>query len=237
MGLDNGRPDLDSLLGGLQGVPSLQYLPHLPEDAAAASAHQQPETMPPQQQPALFVPADLSGSGPALPLPPALELPLPSSSLGTSEEGMAWDDSGPQEPQPQPQSRPQRPQRRQQQQQQQQHAARAGRATGHRGRPPPPAKQPHSQVEKQRRDRINSLIDELRELVPPQSSESAAATSALDGAASDGRRPKHTVLMDTIRLIKDLQLQLAETHAGPEGGGARGGSNSGWVSGHQNLWL
>ena len=212
MGLDNGQPDLDSLLGGLQGSAGLQFLPHPPSDAAGISTGQQAE------QPALFVPADLSGSGPAVLLPPSLDPQLPSASLGTSEEGMNWDDTGPalqqqeaQQQQPSPQQRPQR-------RQQQQHAARR--------RPAPPAKQPHSQVEKQRRDRINSLIDELRELVPPQGSE-AAATSPQDGAASEGRRPKHVVLADTIRLIKDLQLQLAEGHGVLDGAGGSGISR--WV--------
>ncbi|KAK9792974.1 hypothetical protein WJX73_004661 [Symbiochloris irregularis] len=57
----------------------------------------------------------------------------------------------------------------------------------------------HSTVEKQRRDRINALIDELRDMVPPQSANSAAQ----DG--TDSKRPKHVVLSDTIQLIRDLQ--------------------------------
>ncbi|KAA6418810.1 MAG: hypothetical protein FRX49_11167 [Trebouxia sp. A1-2] len=57
----------------------------------------------------------------------------------------------------------------------------------------------HSTVEKQRRDRINSLIDELRDLVPP----SAANNSQQEGL--DNKRPKHVVLSDTIALVKDLQ--------------------------------
>eukprot|EP00887_Chlorella_sp_A99_P001050 scaffold14.g1050.t1 len=60
----------------------------------------------------------------------------------------------------------------------------------------------HSIVEKQRRDRINSLIDELRELVPPQHHEGPHDMH-------DGRRAKHVVLSDAIFLIKDLQQQLA----------------------------
>ncbi|GLI71514.1 hypothetical protein VaNZ11_016738 [Volvox africanus] len=65
----------------------------------------------------------------------------------------------------------------------------------------------HSTVEKQRRDRINSLIDELRELVPPQ-------TRSNNGAAGEGleaRRPKHVVLADTIQLLKHLQQKLQVT--------------------------
>ena len=48
---------------------------------------------------------------------------------------------------------------------------------------------------------------QLRELVPPQAGEPAEALQ--DGPGGDSRRPKHTVLSDTIRLIKDMQLQLA----------------------------
>lgn len=58
----------------------------------------------------------------------------------------------------------------------------------------------HSTVEKQRRDRINSLIDELRDLVPPSS---PANSSQQDGL--DNKRPKHVVLSDTIALVKELQ--------------------------------
>jgi len=54
----------------------------------------------------------------------------------------------------------------------------------------------HSLVEKQRRDRINSLIDELRELVPPQ--------EVQPGEPMDVKRPKHIVLSDTISLLRRL---------------------------------
>ncbi|KAJ9521164.1 hypothetical protein QJQ45_022886, partial [Haematococcus lacustris] len=69
----------------------------------------------------------------------------------------------------------------------------------------------HSTVEKQRRDRINSLIDELRELVPPQKgSQTAPSTAGLNAkdaaAAAEARRPKHVVLADTIALLKQLHL-------------------------------
>ncbi|KAG2496838.1 hypothetical protein HYH03_005243 [Edaphochlamys debaryana] len=73
--------------------------------------------------------------------------------------------------------------------------------------PPPPEPKgqiSHSTVEKQRRDRINSLIDELRELVPPQQRSN-------NGAGAEGleaRRPKHVVLADTISLLKHLQQKL-----------------------------
>ncbi|KAL4517243.1 hypothetical protein Ndes2437B_g06847 [Nannochloris sp. 'desiccata'] len=74
----------------------------------------------------------------------------------------------------------------------------------------------HSTVEKQRRDRINSLIDELRELVPPQPTDKEAEQR--NGAvplnnppsySEPSRRPKHAVLSDTIALVRDLRSQLA----------------------------
>lgn len=73
----------------------------------------------------------------------------------------------------------------------------------------------HSTVEKQRRDRINSLIDELRELVPPQLADKEAEqrngavppSNSLSPSES-GRRPKHAVLSDTIVLVRDLRSQL-----------------------------
>lgn len=55
----------------------------------------------------------------------------------------------------------------------------------------------HSVVEKQRRDRINNLIDELREIVPPQES-----------SPTDTKRPKHVVLADTIALVRDMQVKV-----------------------------
>jgi Helix-loop-helix DNA-binding domain len=76
----------------------------------------------------------------------------------------------------------------------------------------------HSTVEKQRRDRINSLIDELRELVPPQqqsdreaeqSNGVAAIQSSGPSSSESFRRPKHAVLADTIALVRDLRNQLA----------------------------
>ncbi|KAK9833672.1 hypothetical protein WJX74_002354 [Apatococcus lobatus] len=59
----------------------------------------------------------------------------------------------------------------------------------------------HSTVEKQRRDRINSLIDELRDLVPPQS------PVALSADKDESKRPKHVVLSDTIALVKELRVK------------------------------
>jgi hypothetical protein len=60
----------------------------------------------------------------------------------------------------------------------------------------------HSTIEKQRRDRINSLIDQLRDLVPSQ-----GALRGPDG--SEMKRPKHVVLSDTIRLLKRMQEQVS----------------------------
>lgn len=63
----------------------------------------------------------------------------------------------------------------------------------------------HSTVEKQRRDRINSLIDELRELVPPQQPRNGQAAGS---EGLEARRPKHVVLADTITLLRQLQQKL-----------------------------
>jgi hypothetical protein len=60
--------------------------------------------------------------------------------------------------------------------------------------------------------------------VPPQSGDlvSAAGQDAL-AMAGDARRPKHVVLSDAIRLIKDLQLQLAEMQLSPHSDSGRCG--------------
>eukprot|EP00878_Enallax_costatus_P012540 GHUV01013098.1.p1 GENE.GHUV01013098.1~~GHUV01013098.1.p1 ORF type:complete len:481 (+),score=152.21 GHUV01013098.1:1302-2744(+) len=59
----------------------------------------------------------------------------------------------------------------------------------------------HSTVEKQRRDRLNSLIDELSDIVPP-------ADPKYGNDSSSVRRPKHVVLSDTINLLKAMQAKL-----------------------------
>lgn len=63
----------------------------------------------------------------------------------------------------------------------------------------------HSTVEKQRRDRINSLIDELRELVPPQRQPGQRSGPQPSNETLEARRPKHVVLADTIALLKAMQ--------------------------------
>ena len=69
----------------------------------------------------------------------------------------------------------------------------------------------HSVAEKQRRDRINTLIDELREIVPPQArggdgvdGGSPTAAEAAAPLKENAKRPKHEVLADTISLMRRL---------------------------------
>ncbi len=68
----------------------------------------------------------------------------------------------------------------------------------------------HSVAEKQRRDRINTLIDELREIVPPQARGGDGGDGGSPTAAEaaplkeNAKRPKHEVLADTISLMRRL---------------------------------
>ena len=48
---------------------------------------------------------------------------------------------------------------------------------------------------------------QLRDLVPPQSHNSAVQD------ATDSKRPKHVVLSDTIALVRELQSKVAPGHA------------------------
>ncbi|RMZ57043.1 hypothetical protein APUTEX25_002275 [Auxenochlorella protothecoides] len=97
------------------------------------------------------------------------------------------------------------------QQQQQQQGGGGGSAAAGGGQSSRGSDARHSTVEKQRRDRINSLIDELRDLVPPQAG--CGTGEAAEG--SDSRRPKHVVLADTIQLVRDLQEKLVTSEPRP----------------------
>ncbi|KIY96159.1 hypothetical protein MNEG_11802 [Monoraphidium neglectum] len=55
----------------------------------------------------------------------------------------------------------------------------------------------HSTIEKQRRDRLNALLDDLGALVPPS-----------DGRSDGSRRPKHVILSDAIALLNSLQERV-----------------------------
>eukprot|EP00798_Chlamydomonas_sp_ICE-L_P029156 gene29156-32378_t len=60
----------------------------------------------------------------------------------------------------------------------------------------------HSSVEKHRRDRLNMLIEELADQVPPSDTKYKA-----DGPATV-RRPKHVILSDTLNLLALLKDKL-----------------------------
>ena len=62
----------------------------------------------------------------------------------------------------------------------------------------------HSVAEKQRRDRINTLIDELRELVPIDLESAEAANQPYGEDPS--KRPKHVVLSDTIKFVRNVLI-------------------------------
>jgi hypothetical protein len=85
----------------------------------------------------------------------------------------------------------------------------------------------HSTIEKQRRDRLNGLLDELGTMVPPS-----------DGRSDGSRRPKHVILSDAIALLGSLQEQLRlgvdeisslKTRLAAAEAGGRGGASSGSV--------
>lgn len=146
--LDRGVAD--ELLGAGPGSQSLQFLPHLP-----GTAHDSPEPLP-----AVFVPANLSMpqlDGMLQPLP-LLPLPSHDSTVAATQPQSAGHQQREREhsgaPNKQAPSWQVRPQRQQQ----------AGRAAAAPVAAPGTAngaKPPHSLVEKQRRDRINCLIDEV----------------------------------------------------------------------------
>ena len=111
----------------------------------------------------------------------------------------------------------------------------------------------HGASEKQRRDRINSMIDQLRVIgaccarprLPCIDADSSRAVpsdaprtgkgSGLGGDTSEGRRSKFVVLQQTINTLKSLQLRCAAQEdeiARLRGGAARAapGSGSGGAS-------
>lgn len=59
----------------------------------------------------------------------------------------------------------------------------------------------HSAVEKQRRDRINSLIDEIRDVVP--------------SSIPSSQRPKHVVLEDALEFIKAVLSGSSSSQGSP----------------------
>lgn len=99
---------------------------------------------------------------------------------------------------------------------------RAGRADPPGERDDGPAKVSHGASEKQRRDRINSMIDQLRRLVPPGGGARGGMGSAAPGmpppspelCALEGKRSKYVVLAETIQLVTLLTHQVRDRGAG-----------------------
>ncbi|KAG1665389.1 hypothetical protein FOA52_015799 [Chlamydomonas sp. UWO 241] len=65
----------------------------------------------------------------------------------------------------------------------------------------------HSTVEKRRRDRINQLVDLLAEQVPPSNTQKYGYGGS---GTTHPRRPKHTVLSDTLLLLGRTREALVE---------------------------
>ncbi|KAI8472770.1 MAG: hypothetical protein J3K34DRAFT_502283 [Monoraphidium minutum] len=105
-----------------------------------------------------------------------------------------------------------------------------GDATYHRGSGAGGGALSHSTIEKQRRDRLNALLDELGALVPPPC-----------GRQDGGRRPKHLILSDAIALLAALRGRVAAGEgeaaalraalAGAEARAAAGGGGGGGAAG------
>jgi len=72
----------------------------------------------------------------------------------------------------------------------------------------------HGASEKQRRDRINSMIDQLRQLVPirgVRSNGDSADPANVDGTFGvEGRRSKYVVLAETINMIRNMKTELED---------------------------
>ena len=89
----------------------------------------------------------------------------------------------------------------------------------------------HGASEKQRRDRINAMVDILRGLVPGGTTERgppAASAASAGGAGIDARRSKFVVLQEAIHLIQwqrqrieALETRIARGNGGGGGGGER----------------
>jgi hypothetical protein len=63
-------------------------------------------------------------------------------------------------------------------------------------------------VERQRRDTLNSLIDELRELVPP--GPNSPLTHYARGLNATDRRPKHAVLTEAAVALRAARARVQE---------------------------
>mmetsp|Transcript_1319 Transcript_1319/g.3100 ORF Transcript_1319/g.3100 Transcript_1319/m.3100 type:complete len:428 (-) Transcript_1319:14-1297(-) len=179
----------------------MQFQPHNPiASAEMARQHAEAAHGIQMQAPINFVKQEPPGrNGPGGLLHSSLAAPPPVYSQSLSMRELY-----PQQPQPQPT-------------QEQVHLPPAGSQAAPSKRAPSngalssPTEKPqisHSTVEKQRRDRINSLIDELRDIVPPQTPGNSGAI----GDPNDVKRPKHVVLSDTIVLLKKLQSQPQGEH-------------------------
>lgn len=201
---DGFEPPVPAVLGGVSGSPSvvdvmsqlpMQFQPHNPNISAEMARHHAAQQMPMQMHPhqqSNFVKQESFGnrpgrqqsllhSGLAVAQPPVYSQSLSMKELYPTQS-QAWKTEL-------------------------RSPTAAGGATGSGlgagiGAGEPKTQISHSTVEKQRRDRINSLIDELREIVPPQTQGNNNGSDA-----SDVKRPKHVVLSDTILLLKKLQSQ------------------------------
>lgn len=75
------------------------------------------------------------------------------------------------------------------------------------------AKVSHGASEKQRRDRINAMIDELRVLIPPMTNDGSNHGAPDSFSLPDGRRSKYVVLHNTIQAVHMMQQQIKDQAA------------------------
>ena len=83
----------------------------------------------------------------------------------------------------------------------------------------------HPAVEKARRDRINNLLGEIRELIPARAEQ---LTNGVD------KRPKHVVLQDAIECLRFLlqeRGEVSEERSGDDGRSRAGGGGKETVTG------